>query len=296
MTALSQGSGGRHLVFVQYGSTRDHREAIMQQAKIAVAGATGRLGRHVVGVLGAAGHKVVPISRSAGVDVITGDGLAEALTGAAAIIDVTAGPGSGQRAATGFFTAAARNLQQAGERAGVARYVLVSIIGIQKSTGGYGSAKLAHEQAVLAGPVPARILRVAQFHELVGVLMDRGRRGEVIYLPQMRTQIIAARTVAGALAAMATSSQAEFAAARAAGSAGAPVPELAGPREENLASLARLIAARRGDQARIEEVTAADPDSQAAADGSLLPGPHARLAGPTFQEWLATQPDSGSAG
>ncbi len=268
----------------------------MRQAKIAVAGATGRLGRHVVGVLGAAGHKVVPISRSAGVDVITGDGLAEALTGAAAIIDVTAGPGSGQRAATGFFTAAARNLQQAGERAGVARYVVVSIIGIGKSAGGYGAAKLAHEQAVLAGPVPARILRVAQFHELVGVLMDRGRRGEVIYLPQMRTQIIAARTVAGALAAMATSSQAEFAAARAAGSAGAPVPELAGPREENLASLARLAAARRGDQARIEEVTAADPDSQAAADGSLLPGPHARLAGPTFQEWLATQPDSGSAG
>jgi uncharacterized protein YbjT (DUF2867 family) len=60
----------------------------VQQAKIAVAGATGRLGRHVVGVLGAAGHEVVPISRSAGVDVITGDGLADALTGADAIIDV----------------------------------------------------------------------------------------------------------------------------------------------------------------------------------------------------------------
>jgi hypothetical protein len=143
--------------------------------------------------------------------------------------------------------------------------------------------------------VPARILRVAQFHELVGVLMDAGRQGEVIYLPRMRTQIIAARTVAGALAAMATSPQAEFAAARAAESAGAPVPELAGPREENLASLARLVAARRGGQVRIEQVTAADPDGQAAADGSLLPGPHAKLAGPTFEEWLTTQPDSGSA-
>ena len=133
----------------------------MRQAKIAVAGATGRLGRHVVGVLGAAGHEVVPISRSAGVDVITGDGLADALTGADAIIDVTAGPSSEQRAATEFFTTAAQNLQQAGERAGVARYVVVSIVGIEKSAGGYGSAKLAHEQAVLAGPVPARILRVA---------------------------------------------------------------------------------------------------------------------------------------
>jgi hypothetical protein len=69
---------------------------------------------------------------------------------------------------------------------------------------------------------------------------------------------------------MAASSQAEFAAARAAESAGAPVPELAGPRQENLASLARLAAARRGEAVRIEEVTADDPDSQAAADGSLL--------------------------
>jgi uncharacterized protein YbjT (DUF2867 family) len=264
----------------------------MQRAKIAVAGATGRLGRHVVEVLGAEGHEVVPIARSAGVDVITGDGLADALKDADAIIDVTAGPSSEQRAATEFFTTAARNLQQAGERAGVAQYVVVSIVGIEKSAGGYGSAKLEHEQAVLAGRVPARILRVTQFHELVGVLMDMGRQGDVIYLPEMRTQIIAARTVAEALAAMATSPEAGFAAARAAESAGAPVPELAGPREENLASLARLVAARRGDQVRIEEVKGADPDSQAAADGSLLPGPHAKLAGPTFEEWLTTQPDS----
>ena len=258
----------------------------MQQAKIVVAGATGRLGRHVVDVLGAAGHKVVPISRSAGVDVIIGDGLPDALKDADAIIDVVAGSSSGQRPATEFFTTAARNLQQAGERAGVARYVVVSIIGIEKSAGGYGSAKLAHEQAVLAGPVPARILRVAQFHELVGVLMDAGRQGDVIYLPEMRTQIIAARTVAEALAAMATSREAEFSAGRAAESSRAPVPELAGPREENLGRLARLVATRRGDQVRIEEVKGADPDSQAAADGSLLPGPHAKLAGPTFEEWL----------
>jgi uncharacterized protein YbjT (DUF2867 family) len=276
-------------------STQHRKEAIMQQARIAVAGATGRLGRHVVDVLGAAGHEVVPISRSAGVDVITGDGLARALQGAHAIVDVTAGPDSEQRRATEFFTTAARNLHRAGEQAGVARYVVVSIIGIQKAAGGYGAAKLAHEQAVLGGPVPARILRVAQFHELVGALMGLGRRGDVIYVPEMRTQIIAARTVAEALAAMAASPRAEFAAARAAESAGEPVPELAGPAEENLAGLARLVAARRGDQVRIQEMRAADPDSEAAAAGLLLPGPHARLAGPTFEEWLASQPDSGSA-
>ncbi|MGH3138147.1 MAG: NAD-dependent epimerase/dehydratase family protein, partial [Gaiellales bacterium] len=42
--------------------------------KIAVAGATGRVGRHIVEVLEERGHDVVPISRATGVDVITGQG------------------------------------------------------------------------------------------------------------------------------------------------------------------------------------------------------------------------------
>ena len=49
--------------------------------RIAVAGATGRVGRHVVDVLAERGHDVVRISRADGVDVITGEGLAEALAG-----------------------------------------------------------------------------------------------------------------------------------------------------------------------------------------------------------------------
>ena len=85
------------------------------------------------------------------------------------------------------------------------RLVVVSIIGVDKSAGGYGAAKMAHERAALAGPIPARILRAAQFHELVEMLMGWGRQGDVIYLPKMRTQIVAAKTVAGELAALALS-------------------------------------------------------------------------------------------
>jgi putative NADH-flavin reductase len=87
--------------------------------KIAVAGATGRVGHHVVDVLAARGHDVVPMSRSQGVDVITGDGLAAALAGVGCVIDAATGPSPEQEAATMFFTAAARNLQQASEQAGV---------------------------------------------------------------------------------------------------------------------------------------------------------------------------------
>lgn len=57
-----------------------------EREKIAVAGATGRLGGHLVDVLEERGHEVVPISRSLGVDVVTGEGLAEALAGAETVI------------------------------------------------------------------------------------------------------------------------------------------------------------------------------------------------------------------
>ena len=66
--------------------------------KIAVAGATGRVGRHAAGVLTDRGYDAVPMSRSLGVDVITGDGLAAALAGVEAVIDAATGPSPEQRA------------------------------------------------------------------------------------------------------------------------------------------------------------------------------------------------------
>jgi uncharacterized protein YbjT (DUF2867 family) len=251
--------------------------------KIAVAGATGRVGRHVVDVLKAQGHDVVAMSRSGGVDVVTGDGLAEALAGVECIIDVATGPSPDQEAATQFFTAAARNLHAAGQRAGVRRMVVVSIIGCDRFTAGYNAAKVAHERAMLSGSIPVRILRAAQFHEFVAQLVEWGRRGEVSYVPKMRTQLVAARTVAQALADLATAPES----APAPGSAGAPILEIAGPREESLVDMAILLAARRGDPVRIEGVSdPADPDRDLFENGALLPGPDATLAGPTFEEWL----------
>jgi len=251
--------------------------------KIAVAGATGRAGRYVVEVLEEGGHDVVAMSRSSGVDVVTGHGLAEALAGVECVIDAATGPSPDQEAATAFFTTAARNLHEAGERAGVRRIVAVSIIGIDRFTGGYSAAKLAHERATLSGPLPAQVLRAAQFHEFVAQLVTWGRQGEVSYVPTMRTQLVAARTVAEALADLATGPES----ASAPGSSGTPIPEIAGPREESLVEMARLLAARCGDPVRIEGVSdPADPDGALYEAGALLPGPDATLAGPTFEEWL----------
>jgi uncharacterized protein YbjT (DUF2867 family) len=251
---------------------------MQEHRKIAVAGATGRVGRHVVEVLEEAGHDVVRMSRATGVDVVTGEGLSEALAGVDSIVDAASWPTNEQKPATDFFIAASRNLQEEGERAGVQRIVVVSIIGADRATTGYIASKIPHERAMQSGPIPVRILRAAQFHEFVPLFLEWGRQGDVIYVPQMRTQLVAARTVAEALADLV---DAPIPAPE------ASIPEIAGPREENLVDVARLLVARRGDSVRVEGVSVPDDPEQALyASGALLPGPDAVLAGPTFEQWL----------
>jgi hypothetical protein len=143
-------------------------------------------------------------------------------------------------------------------------------------------AKQAHEKAMLAGPVPALIVRAAQFHEFVGQLVDWGRQGAVSRVPAMRVQLVAARTVANLLADLATRPELQ--------ASSAPrgrFLEVGGPRPEALVDAARRLMARRGDPVRVEGASnPADPDAALYATGALLPGPGAILAGPTFQEWL----------
>jgi uncharacterized protein YbjT (DUF2867 family) len=254
--------------------------------KIGVVGATGRLGHHAVEVLRERGYDVVPMSRATGVDIVTGEGLAEAMIGVDSIIDAASWHSPDEQEATKFFVDATRNLHKFGRDAGVQRLVVVSIIGIERFTSGYYAAKQAHERAMLEGPIPARILRASQFHEFVGPLVDWGRQGDRSYVQKMRTQLVSARTVAEALADLATESTFEPTALN------GQIAEIAGPRAETLADAARLLLAYRGDPTRIEEVTdtavssANDPDKALYESGALLPNPHATLAGPTFKEWV----------
>jgi hypothetical protein len=94
-------------------------------------------------------------------------------------------------------------------------------------------------------------------------------------VPRMRTQLVAARTVGEALADLAADPEA----------APGPTLEVAGTREESLVEMAKLLVARRGNALQVEAVS--DPvDSDAYESGALLPGLHARLGGPTFEDWL----------
>jgi uncharacterized protein YbjT (DUF2867 family) len=243
--------------------------------KIAVTGATGRLGSQLVEVLEGQGHEVVPIARSKGVDVITGVGLAEALQGVDAVVDLATSPTPDEKEATEFFTTSARNLQEAGVKAGVKRIVLVSIIGIDRFKTGYNAAKQAQEKAALDGPIPTRIVRAAQFHEFVGQLLDWGRQGDVAYVAAMRTQVVGAHALAEVLADVLADSEAT-----------GPTIEVAGPRAERLADLARLLTEHRGESLKVVETNEFFPEGDVYDSDAPLPGPGAKLVGPTYEEWL----------
>lgn len=124
--------------------------------------------------------------------------------------------------------------------------------------------------------MPVRIVRSAQFHELVERMIDWGRQGDVAYLPKMRTQLVAARTAAEAIVDEATQPSAD-----------GGIVEVAGPRAEEMVDAAWRLSARRRDGLRIEAAAnPPDPDRALYETDVLLPGPQARLGGPTFQDWL----------
>ena len=141
---------------------------------------------------------------------------------------------------------------------------------------------MAHEQTLLEGPLPVRIVRAAQFHEFVDPLVGWTIQDGVANVPEMRTQLVAARVVADALADAAD--EPEIANGR--------ITEVAGPKEERLADAAAALFASRGDSVEIRESRGgllAEPgsaDATAYAEGAVLPNPGANLAGPSFEEWL----------
>jgi uncharacterized protein YbjT (DUF2867 family) len=244
--------------------------------RIAVAGGTGTVGRYVVGVAEARGHQVVIVSRSRGVDLRAGVGLDQALEGVGAIIDVTNSGTTDREAATAFFTEVAGHLQAGGARHGAVRVVTLSIVGIDRpgvSDYGYYAAKLRHEQAALAGPVPATVLRATQFHEFAAQVQRWNRDGSVARVPPLRVQTVAARTVADVLVKLAEHAPAE------------PIIELAGPEQADLVALVQAFTRRWGPRIAVVADAAA---SSIPTDG-LLPSPGARIAGPPFGAWLESE-------
>jgi uncharacterized protein YbjT (DUF2867 family) len=242
--------------------------------RIAVVGATGRIGRLTVTALREAGHEPVAISRSGGVDVTTGEGLDEALAGAQAVIDATNTRPRTEEQTVAFFRDGTRNLLAAEERAGVGHHVVLSIVGIHKTRGNpHYAGKRAQEEAVAQGALPWTIVAATQFYDFPLMVALRTRDDDTVTLAPLLMQPVAPDDVADVLA--------EVAAGRPAGRL-----ELAGPHTEDMVDMARRSFAARGDLIRIVP-TWDGPFDTSMAGNVLLPGPGARLAETTFEQWLA---------
>ena len=247
--------------------------------KVVVIGGSGIAGRATVSALAAAGHEPLAISRSTGVDLVSGRGLREALAGAGAVVDVTNTDVTKRKPAERFFETTTGNLVQVAGEVGVPHLVCLSIVGVDRVPYGYYQGKLRQEQVLTESEVPTSVLRATQFHEFAGQFLDRAS-GRFVIVPKWAVEPIAVREVAAALASIA---------------AGEPAGriEIAGPSIENMADLVRRVAQARADGRRIIELRVPGAAGKALASGGNT-NTAAELRGvETFTDWLAARVDAG---
>ncbi len=216
--------------------------------KITVIGASGLIGTKVVEVLKREGHDVVAATRSSGLDVLTGAGLADALAGADALVDVTNSPSFEDGPVLDFFTKSATNVVAAAKAAGVGHYVALSIVGVDGlPDSGYFRAKVAQEKIISESGLPYSIVHATQFAEFADQITESMTVGDEVRVPDALIQPIPADEVAAAVA-------------RAA--AGTPVNgivSVGGPQKITFEQLARDALARKGDSTKTIVV---DPEAR----------------------------------
>jgi len=246
---------------------------------VAVAGGTGLVGTKVIEQLRSRGVDARAISRSSGVDLQSGVGLASALSGADVVIDVTNIETNSGRKACAFFGAGAGNLQRESAAAKVQHIVTLSIIGVDRVPLGYYRGKLLQESTTRQGPVPSTIVRSTQFHEFAPQMLRRLRFGPIAVIPRMHLQPCAADEVAAVLVDTALDEA----------TASTRLLEFAGPLPENLIDMTRRYAGTKPGQPRMIEVRLPGAGGTAVATGALLPTGDVRLGRQSFDEWLAVQ-------
>ena len=243
--------------------------------RVAVVGATGRIGRLTVEALERRGHETVGISRSQGVDVHTSDGLETALAGVDAVVDASSCSATDRDEAFEFFSRSTRNLLEAERAAGVQHHVLLSIIGLTRVTGNaHYAGKRAQEEVLERGPVPWSIVPATHFHDFAEMVTTWTERDGSATIAPLLIQPVAPADVADVLAEVAT------------GPPQGRCLDLAGPEPQDLVDLARRTRAARGTPIRLVPTWSGVFGVDMAGD-VLLPELDARIAPTTFDDWLA---------
>lgn len=245
--------------------------------RVGIAGATGNIGRLTVAALERAGHNVVRISRSLGVDLTTGTGLDEALKGVEAVVDVTNCTATDPEEAVRYFGTTTSNLLAAEKRAGVGHHVLLSIVGVHRVEGNaHYAGKREQERLVESGPVPYTILPATQFYDFAEMVAAWTECEGVATVAPLLVQPVAPIDVADVLAEIAV------------GEPRGRHADLAGPEPQGLVDMARRTHQARGRTVRLVP-TWSGIFGLSMAGEVLLPGDGARIAPTTFEDWLGQQ-------
>ena len=243
--------------------------------KIVVGGGTGLLGSKVVTCLKEKDDEAVPASPDSGVNTLTGEGLAEVLEGASAVIDVSNSPSLEDEAAMDFFTTSTTNLLGAEADAGVRHHVALSVVGAERlGESGYMRAKVAQEQLITDSSIPFSLVHATQFFEFATRIADEATDGDTVRLPDALLQPMAADDVAAAVCEI---------------SQGAPVDgvvEVAGPEEFRFDEFIQQSLRAKGDPRTV----VADPEARyfgaQLEERSLVPANAARVGEIRFTDWL----------
>ncbi|KUF17772.1 SDR family oxidoreductase [Streptomyces silvensis] len=247
--------------------------------RIAVAGATGNIGARTVAALEKDGHETVRVSRSLGVDLMTGEGLDAALTGVDAVVDSTNCKATDPKETVAYFGTTTRNLLAAGARAGVRHHVLLSIVGIHRVDGNaHYAGKREQERLVGEGPVPWSIVPATQFHDFAAMVTGWTERNGRATIAPLLVQPVAPEDVAAVLAEVAVGDpQGRYA-------------DVAGPGPQDLVDMARRTLLAQGREGEVELLPTWEGIFGTSMAGPvLLPGAGARIMPTSFEEWLASQ-------
>ncbi len=244
--------------------------------KIVVIGGSGLIGTKLVNRLRQHGHEVVAASLSSGVNILTGEGLAEALAGAQVVVDVANSPSFEDKAVLEFFETAGRNLLAAEAAAGVGHHVALSVVGTDRlPASGYLRAKMAQENLIKASKIPYTILRSTQFFEFISGIAKSSTVGQMVHLSPALVQPIASDDVAAALADVAVR---------------APVNgtiEVAGPEPIRLDELVRRFLRANRDARNVTTDVHAHYFGTELNDQSLTPGENPSIGPTRFEDWLS---------
>lgn len=246
-----------------------------QSSKIVIIGGTGLIGTKVGKILTDRGHEVIAASPSRGINVLTGEGLAEALTGAQVVVDVSNSPSFEDGPVMDFFTTSGKNLAAAEKAAGVQHHVALSVVGTDRlQAAGYFRAKLAQENLIKSSGIPYTIVRATQFFEFVDSIAHACTSGKTIRITPSLFQPIAADDVAIAVAESALATPLNG------------IREIAGPEKISLSGLIRRHLAETGDIREVIDDLKAGYFGTEIDDSSLTAGPGAWLGSTRFDEWF----------